>query len=38
MLITNLERANLFVQVLRPGDSEWIFSFFDSNCHVLLPV
>jgi len=30
--------THLFVKVSRPGDSEVIFSVFESNCHLLLPV
>jgi len=29
---------NLFVKVLRPGDSEETFAVFESSCHLLLPV
>jgi len=28
--------AHLFVKVPRPGDSEVIFSVFESSCHLLL--
>jgi len=30
--------THLFVMVPRPGDSEVIFSVFESSCHLLLPV
>jgi len=30
--------THLFVKVHRPGDSEVIFSVFESSCHLLLPV
>jgi len=30
--------ARLFAKLPRPGDSEVIFSVFESNCHLLLPV
>jgi len=30
--------THLFVEVLRPGDSEVTFSVFESSCHLLLPV
>jgi len=30
--------THLFVKVRRPGDSEGIFSVFESSCHLLLPV
>jgi len=30
--------THLFAKVPRPGDSEGIFSDFESSCHLLLPV
>jgi len=30
--------THYFVKVPRPGDSEVIFSIFESSCHLLLPV
>jgi len=33
-----LQLAHLFVNILRPGDSEGTFSVFESSCHLLLPV
>jgi len=30
--------THLFVKAPRPGDSEVIFSVFESSCHLLLPV
>jgi len=35
---TELILAHLFVKLSQPGDSKETFSFFESSCHMLLPV